>query len=545
MSERSDEDRIQDDLDRRIRSQQPPAPSPSLLDRCLQTIGPKQIPRMRAGIRVRLAQTTAAAAALVVVSLALLYWTNMGSSPAWAQIVEEVRVMPWILATSQTSGGEPAITVWYGPTEGVVASNVGIFANYADLSAGVGYKYDLTTNTVYRLPLNEDQVEEHLRNLEVWEALFRGDDIKSLPLGDVKVSEQKKRTFTENGRLWIEYDLKLEDDTADGAGRCLIRVDGETRLPHSVIMEGFSMGPNLNRMEFLCSYPDDGPTNIFETGIPEHAIQLDLVPSPALAKLADTVTRSRDGFDPYRSLVIESAAEQPWWQAQALHRVWRNGTLWRIERTGPEVEERLSAFEEPPPSTDPATWWAQAAARMDFRLISVCDGEHSYVLTSGREKGTVGIWKQRGSRLLPLGTRSSWRVMPELVAYPVFGVPGDSFEPSLQQAAADGPPGTARLDLRWTKHAWINKLDSRTFWIDPARGYVTLQWETRPENRHPEHSQTHLYRLEGLRQSPNQLWYPTLMRWSTDGRPAKVLRYYCDFNPDLPSWLFQKPVAAE
>ena len=409
MSEQSDEAPIHDALDRRIRSQQPPAPSPSLLDRCLETIGPKQIPRTRAGIRVRLAQTTAAAAALVVVSLALVYWTNMGSSPAWAQIVEQVRDMPWIQATAHPSGDEPPITVWCAPAKRVVAGNVGILASYVDLSAGVGYKYDGTTNTVYRLPLDEGQMQKHVRSLAVWEALFRGDKLKSLPFGDVKVSEQKKRTLTENDRLWIEYDLKLEDDTADGSGRCLIRVDGETRLPHSLVMEGFSMGPNLNRMEFLFSYPDDGPTNIFETGVPEHAIQLDLVPSPALAKLADTVTRSRDGFDPYRSLVVESAAGQPWWQAQALYRVWRNGIRWRIERTGPEAKERLSALEEPPPSTDPATWWAQAAARMDFGLISVCDGEHSYVLTSGGEKGTVGIWEQRGSRLLPLATRSSWR----------------------------------------------------------------------------------------------------------------------------------------
>ncbi len=496
----------------------------------------------------RLALAVCASAAGILLLLSLL--NVVGSAAAWADVVKAVGERPWIHAVSEVPGETNRLHVWYSPSKRIVASNIGVLAGYADLRTRIQYKYEASTNTVYRLPLDDAVEKEYIRTLAVWDALFRGDEISAAPLGDMQITRQSKRTTVDGDHMWTEYELVLQDAPETPPVRCVIRVDPNTHLPNSANFEGESLGPDLGKIVFKYDYPKEGPTNIFDTGVPEHAVEIDLVPSPELDKLAKSVASVRNGFDAYHALVIESGVKQRWWEAEAVYRVWKSGDRWRVERTTEMEKETLKSLGQPTAKEDPAKWWQKAAANLSFGLIFVCDGQHRYFLTGdSHHQHGIDQWKQGPPSLLPTampaGPELPWRMMPELMAYPVFGVPSTDFQPTLERKHTDGPQGTVRLTLRWTKPISSNKFDSRTFWIDPARGYVTLQWETRPEDHNPEDPQRHRYYLEGLAQTPGKLWYPTLIRWNVDGRPAKVVRYYCTFNGAMPARLFQVPGATD
>ena len=131
---------------------------------------------------------------------------------------------------------------------------------------------------------------------------------------------------------------------------------------------------------------------------------------------------------------------------------------------------------------------------------------------------------------------------PEQEAFPGLQAPSEQFAGELTEEPDEGPPGTVLYEVRpMVENAVGYPFTLLRYWIDPARSYVNLRYElVRPDG------ERWIYVKEGLQQTPNGIWYPTVVRWKNrgierengEGRADQVSYIYVDFDADLPDSLF-------
>ena len=116
-----------------------------------------------------------------------------------------------------------------------------------------------------------------------------------------------------------------------------------------------------------------------------------------------------------------------------------------------------------------------------------------------------------------------------------------------------GPPDTVLLEVRdllWdpanaerSRRPWNVRPQIRRFWIDQRRGYLVMRRDDIVTRDGQEEVFTGSL-IEGVTQSPQGYWYPTIVRTlKTQLLPGKALdtikRYYYDFDAPMPDSLFE------
>lgn len=532
-------------LDRAIEAvrSQPPGEEALLttLDRVRVSVAPAPPRRLPALIRRRWLVTAAAAAAVMAAATAWLWHPSV----SWAEVAEALRGKPWIHGVAQPAGGEVS-EFWFSADRDAFGDRRGDWARFTDLRLNVCYEYDPKEQHILRTVPPE---RPGLSLAAFFEAIIGGQMRVGSVFEGQEVVAQEERRIVEDGRQWLEYDVKTraaQDLASNRLTLMRFRLDPESHLPHSM---SISMAARTNGAEqgfkYVFDYPDEGPRDIYDLSVPRTARLIDRVPTADFARLFAAVEAGRSRFDSYFAIAVEQQGkDQPWHEGGHVTLVWRKGNRWRVELGFPKSRPTPEA------DVDRLQWWKEHLQSLG--PIELCDGRTIYRV----EHGPASDSWQALSTIDPkraideAGHHQARMSMPELFGYPIsLEDKKHLFTARLENQANDGPPDS--LLVRYEATSAVTEpraFREMRYWVDPGKGYVLLK-EVLSGARDPDGSTTTVSStLEDLRQSPCGIWYPGLVREKVvrsrpDGTNSeaneKVTRFFVDFAAELPDELFR------
>ena len=138
----------------------------------------------------------AGAGAAAVVLIALLF-SLQPSSVAWSQVVEATRAMPWIHIKMEAVGGKgESRETWISFSRNIGAVRDGNLVSYDDYRSGIGYEYDSQKKKLFRLSAPDHGAKELKSGEGVFQAILRGDAIRTEDLFGPFAIKQRQRTVT-------------------------------------------------------------------------------------------------------------------------------------------------------------------------------------------------------------------------------------------------------------------------------------------------------------------------------------------------------------
>ncbi|MCX7427526.1 MAG: hypothetical protein NTW96_18095 [Planctomycetia bacterium] len=528
--------------------------------------------------------TTAVATAALLVAVLLIsqVWHSAGSV-AWAEVVKAVAQKPWLHAVMILPDGKKG-ELWFSADRAVMATRTDKEMCWGDLEQKTREYYDPGENTIVRVPDDEGREASSLFET-MFRAFLSSETGQTISAGRFKLVHQEQRVMNENGKRWIEHRFKLHDEgnqyESDSApNEWVVYVDPDTLLPcrwdqilHFKEADK-AVDPSkraLSRCEI--DYPETGPTNIYALGAPKTAKVLDRLLDPSRAdvkRLVAGVRAARWRSDKYYALVVEGSVDQHWSQAFPSHRIWRNGSRWRVERSfgfDPQPDKLR------PENVDPAAWWRQKLEKVRFVPEEVCDGKWlwHYLVSSRaptqadidagapKDKPFLASIDKRQRPAFPPGTGKGDYIYnadnhPEYLARPLpyLVAPGYSEgtglnEVKLDAKPASGPPNTVLLEVHnshWTPGGYHPQV--WRYWIDPEQGYLVMRYEEL-ESREGREETIRGHAIEEVTQDPGGQWYPTVIRLfkrnvliGSDKPPYDgIMRCYYDFTTPLPEGIFE------
>jgi hypothetical protein len=491
----------------------------------LDALGP---PRRASQWRPKLVVGSAVAALAVVaaaVAVMLLRPAN-----AWAQVALALQGKPWVHTKNVGPDGKVYVETWSSVKNGVSAFRHGTDVEYHDTTLRTFAKYVSTENVIYRLPENPGQ---ETPDPNFFRQLLESRGPAKSPVVGMEVVAQSRRDVVENGRAWVDIDLTLKVSAGDRKQTMRFRVDPKTKLPHSCEFQSIE-GPIGTR---LFDYPDRGPADIYDLGVPRTAKLVDRIPSDDLGQLLTGLTAGRVRFDDYLGIVH--------WHGSDINRVWRKGRKWRVDTSLPSPKN-------PPliPRDADAAWWKEHQRDYTFLAQAICDGDNVYYY---RTVGDSFMPDANGPPRLKLSMTQPiyatddpfmpWPDMfPEHVGHPAVWQPSDERDFVLEPKPADSPPGTTLLRVRDTRLLDKQIPDLYKLWIDPQQNYLALRAETSvfESTNPPKLAYLETKVIEALARSPGGHWYPTrVLRKTSNFKGQQVWRYLLDFDAPLPDHMFQ------
>jgi hypothetical protein len=327
----------------------------------------------------------------------------------------------------------------------------------------------------------------------------------------------------------------------------VVRVSGDTRRPDTATIQA------EDGLRLVCrfDYPEFGPRDAYELGVPREVPVIDRVPAPDLQRIIAGVTDGRRRFDAYYCVLVHSNAAHHWSRTNRLYRTWRKGDCWRIEQSfsDPQDDEELWGSPLPAENVDRAQYWFERARRTRFYPVIVCDGRHVFRFKhefSDPAQKRITFQTARAERdymdydpsfaMLPLYTPA-----PELEGHcATLGGAGPRVVERLIADPVDGPPGTVLVEREYSgRRGQADKQDLDRFWIDPVNGFLVMRYEMVDLDRDvPEVMQSR--QVLSFNRSPSGYFYPTLLRWDQSG----LAHYYVDFEAKFDDVIFQPDATA-
>lgn len=513
---------------------------------------------LRAGLRPLIAVSGAALVAAAAVTL----WLSRPSE-SWAQVQEAVRARPWILARYTTPDGERHED-WNSHSRDVTAMRHGNFAIFSDHRLKIIYEYNPKERTLTRRqdPQRDREFAHGFDRVE--QQIFRGAERLAFSVKGHELVEQKRQTVTKHGRTWVSYELAIRaSDATDGGQQPTTRltylVDPQTRLPGFVAISVPDLDPPSVEMEV--SYPETGPIDIYDLGVPRDTKLVDLLPGDGLLRVIAEIKSSVEHFEPYRAFNIMSSPESPWFVGTPFV-IWRKGASYRSEFG--LVDSEAQPARPPSADVDQRRWWKKHWTELFYHPIEVCDGK-----TFWNNQSVPEGWHAQPNKPHPIRWKRSdwpspkWKESPSRTAWPAGSAPlfvaypqsivdtaAYQSEPVLDHAPSDGPTGTIKLILPMRSGVPAVPRAENRYWIDPHRSHMVVRHELVTFNARktpPAEVIDLLEVVEDAAQSPSGIWYPTRMRHSSfadndgESKIETITRHYLDFDVKFSDDLF-KPI---
>ena len=317
---------------------------------------------------------------------------------------------------------------------------------------------------------------------------------------------------------------------------------------------------NPPSIEMELSYPETGPIDIHDLGVPRDARLVDLVPTNDLRRVLSEIRSAAERFEKHLALNIVSDAGSPWHVGTPFV-VWRKGTNYRLAFG--LVDAASAPPKTPASGADQRQWWKSRWPELSHVPFQVCDGS-----TFWNNEARPGGWDSQPIKPNPITSsaatwpqpkwtsrrqRHPWPAdsPPLFVAYPhnLVNFRALNWEPVLDLDRADGPLGTVKVILR-TGVPGSSSGEER-YWIDPQRSHMVVRHEsvTRDATKTPPAEVINRSEVvETADRSPHGIWYPTRIRHRSviehKGKKQNietVTRHYLDFDVRFSDDLF-KPV---
>jgi len=504
------------------------------------------------------------AAVAVLVALAGLV---LRPRTSFAEVTTAVLAQPWVhvrtAATDQTVSekGEQ----WFAPAKDVWASRWGADIKYEDYRLQVFYSYNTAEQVLYRGPVvwksRANQFESMAEALKV---LLQGDRPPDQPLAHLgwflgperdkmKVLDQRVEKVTEQDRTWLDYRLTVKDAGSAEPLRMLLRVDPSTKLPRMSRIEGrWSGKPATSETQF--DYPEGGPVDIYDLGVPKTAKLVDRIPAGDLKSILETLRAGGERMDSYRAVFVIQFGIDHHLSAARPEIFYRKGNRFRRDfGIGPPRDDTVK---RPAEDVDLRQWWLERAKHFRFYPIYVQVGSEYYssglknvVDPDGSQHPELAVDKYPWNSTVPV----DYSMRPEFACRPPMGIGNEHQEPILDMHPAEGPAGCILLSVSHTsKVGRINEKgmglpDGNHFWLDPQRDYIVVRWDSFVRDGNGQVTVVESDTVEETARSPQGVWYATKVRRSFAGRAGQnklgdqVYHIYVDFDADLPDSLFEPP----
>ncbi len=455
--------------------------------------------------------------------LACVVWLNGSGGNAWAEVVRAIGPMQWIRFTSLDNVDHQ---IWASPGKGIVANKNARQIRFADRQQRVSFDYDVATGRLERMPY--DQLLDNAS--PVFSAIMSSitSDGGAVAIADnpmAKLVRQQRKDVEEGTKYVLDFVLLNQIDV-----RAEYLIDSSTNQPASCSITAQGVTSN-----FEVSIDDYGPASIYQLGVPVEATLVDKVPSEEVASLMRANRIGRNRSEPYSGLIVGHANALPWYFAQSVYRVWRDGGKWRIDRAFQQDLENLQFDIEEGRVTAPAgnvnheVWWCEQLESVRWVPLLVSDGKKEYranirylpEVIDSREAMKTATFKVIGFDIPPKNfvrnpqdQHPSIHLLPEQYGYPLLGRGNE-----LQIATiADENLQSSRLLVGRNMKVWM----------DPAQQFIAKQYQLGSS----------VWRIVDTDQSPSGYLYPTKIESGNVNNATGTTEFFLKFQPSFPADVF-------
>lgn len=547
-------------------------PPPFDADAMIRQVIPKPKPRIHSRWRMRATITAAIAASILLLATLALFPTQ----DAWAQVSEAVSQVGWLRMKSiHADPNQPSTVHWYNGSEGIEASRSPGRFEYMETSKKQCHRFDSSTNAVYTLPLRTSIPGATLSairggffegDLKVG-SVFQGYVITEVTLKDN--GDDRLLSFSAKDANWSSAKLMLRGE---------LTIQRKTNLPTTLMLERWNeLRPDKDRrsLTYAIDYPEMGPADIYELGVPADVKMVSRLPSKGLEEALAEMRKGRENFGDYSACICQQPGV-PKYVIRA------HGNRVRLDQCLP-AEDQPDDWRE-----DPADWSSNETTELmsDYwlRPILICDGSQIMELAEveifepwvlvqedleryALEQDEIPDWyksenrkqasnggpgvilnvpmevklevfgprKLLGVEYQPTSRRNKegdrdwashfwplYRMLPENLSYPSVGI-SPNFETLLRAASPEEPSGSLVIDLIGIDvPSMKNPMFGRAkVCIDPERTSVCLADEYKDCSIHDEpkdllapFNRRNFGRVfTGHKKSPSGFWYPTKVKY--------------------------------
>jgi hypothetical protein len=509
---------------------------------------------------------TCAAAAILLAVIGVI----LRPHTSFAEVAAAALEQPWVHERMVETDGFVG-ELWYSPAKEIMAWRGRDSIQYEDYRLQVYYTYIPGEQILYRGPVvwrsRADEFESMAMCLR---ALFQHDRPAAQPLSHLgslgpdremmKVVDQGMEKVVDQGRTWLDYRLKVNDLKLGHPVQMLFRVDASTKLPQLSRIEGVLEGKPV-AVETWYDYPEKGPADIYDLGVPRTAKLIDRVPAGDLKRILETLRAGRDRMDDYKAVFVQHlpGIKAAWWTDLPIV-FYRKGRKLRADYVG-GWQGDLSATKRPADGVDLGKWWFERVKFFQFYPQYVVRDSTMFTAQTKYATDPDGKRHMEIDSVLRTESRNNpgedfppeWSMRPEFTCRPPMGIGGQQFEPVIDEQPTSGPPGCILLRVRHTSaKERINEQgrgipDADRYWLDPKRDYIAMRWDMVMQGENGQDSIFESDVTEETARSPQGVWYATRIRRTFPSRVGKdkfldqVYHIYVDFSADLPDSLFEPP----
>jgi hypothetical protein len=421
---------------------------------------------------------------------------------------------------------------------------------FQDLESGIAWKFNARTDVIERVPALKvrGNMVTDLQLPMVLHSLINPSHEQHDVLGGERILKTSSGRVEEGEHEWTEFLIRVQKANNASDERVVrVRLNAESQLPALWEVRDANGATAVT----LFDYPANGPTNIFDLGVPKTATVIDHVPTGELSHIIESLKADRGRFDDYDAIAVEQLEGtktkfDPSFKNSSIKRIRRSGHRYRIDQLL-TAKRTLAA-----PSKDESMgeWWLNNREQFWSVPQLLCDGQHTslYQMTDGRiipltkPNLSVILAKENTGRLPSDDPAVEWpSLMPEYSCRPHLWEFDENRSFEMTPKADDGPPGSIRVVVSGSRGRWSGEL--YRYWFDPKRNYVLLQSTATFFKKDSDLVPlTTTDKFDDFTQSPSGKWFPQLVRRTTTDPQAagrtEVTRFYVDFAVDLPAGLF-------
>ena len=514
--------------------------------------------------RWRLGATCAVAVVLVALA-SLVFRAQTGLAEVKAAVLGKTWIhLRTVLADQSESEG------WFSPSKEISAERQGGSARFEDYRLKVFYSYDPAEQVLYRGPIvGTSQATQIGPLFDALKILVQADRPPDKPLehldflgserDKLKVLDQRVEKVTEQDHTWLDYRITVKHADSTEPVRTWFRVDTRTKLPKMCRVEGQHKGKAAT-LEIQFDFPEKGPADIYDLGVPKAAKLVDRVPAGDLKLIVESLNAGRARMDNYRSVFVRLSdrIDQSWWTKRP-EVFYRKGDRYR--RDVLVGGQRKHETQKPAADVDLRQWWFERAKLFRFYPEYVQRGPTAYTTQTKNVVDPDGFQHHeiasvhkyevnlKPGELIPV----DYSMRPEFACRPPMGIGNPGQEPTLDLNPAEGPAGCILLIVRnIKKEGRVSEKrkgvpDVCRYWLDPQRDYIAMRWDMVMRDETGKETIGHSHIVEESARSPQGVWYATKIRWKNavhheDGTESdQIYHIYVDFDADLPDSLFEPP----
>jgi hypothetical protein len=328
------------------------------------------------------------AAAAVIITAAMILIKQFGGSidgaaTAFGQVTQAVEKMPWVAISGRSEVTQKSLELFISPRHQikVVKTQDGrVF--WSDFLKRQRKVYEPQNNTL-TISYEYDSDEFYMEDESPWNYL--GLIIEPELLEGATVT---RRSEIVEGRETEVYEITRSE--RQGTVHFTVRGDPLDHLPITVTVKAVSTdGHTVEFMEFRCDYPQEGPADVYELGVPRDAKVTDELPRPGAEELLEICRKYRSNFTSYVIIVMLERGSD----IRQMDINYINGDTFKAGRYYEAIEycytfegkDETRLSEKIAEGFDPLLEWIRRENETMLMSVDLWDGEYRHLVRRNEE----------------------------------------------------------------------------------------------------------------------------------------------------------------